>query len=70
MNANKFELVGESGTYVAVKIHANLNTSSLDGPSSMPGLPSYRLTDGRRLNFVDSATFEIVDTGEILKVRV
>ena len=67
---NSIDLKGVDGNYRAVKIHVNLNTSSLDDPSSTPGLPRYRLTDGRLLNKKDDNTFIIVKTGEELTLTI
>lgn len=62
-----FVLFSASGQrFNAVEEVSRINTGGLDGPSSIPGLSSFRLGDGRRLNKKDENTFEIVATGERL----
>lgn len=41
-----------------------INTSTLQGRDSIPGMPQYRLEDGRPLKAIDANTFEIVPSGE------
>jgi hypothetical protein len=45
-----------------------VNTSTLDGPEFISGIPSARLDDGTELVFVDAETYQNFQTGEILKL--
>lgn len=51
----------------AIVIHRRIDTSTLDGSSSIPGIATIRLLNGLHLNRIDDNTFEIVETGEIVK---
>ena len=38
-----------------------------DPGARIPGIKELRLPDGRRVNFKEQSTFEIVDTGKIIR---
>jgi hypothetical protein len=60
-------LYGEDGTHYRALVHqGRIDTSSMDGVSSIPGLKTIRLQDGTPLNYVDDETFKNVVTGELL----
>jgi hypothetical protein len=60
-------LYGEDGTQQRAFVHQErINTSSMDGVASIPGLKTIRLQDGTPLNYVDEQTFKNVATGELL----
>ena len=65
---NNFTLIDQTGRrYEAYELTSPIDTSNLSGRSSVGGLSSYRLADGRRLNKIDEATFLLVATGAELK---
>jgi|GEM_PF-3602190 len=60
-------LYAEDGTQYRALVHQErINTSSMDGVSSIPGMKSIRLQDGTPLNYVDNETFKNAVTGELL----
>ncbi len=62
-----FVLFSSAGQrFNAVEVTSRINTRGLDGPGSLQGLSSFRLSDRRDLNWVDEGTFEIAVTGERL----
>ena len=64
----EFTVKGTTSTYHAVEIGSSIDTSNFDGESSVRGLSSFRLTDGRALNYIDENMFLLVQTGEVLRV--
>lgn len=69
MRQNEIEAVSKDGTtYTIIETIPSRSTSDLGGKSSIDGLPSYRLADGRALNRnnEDPRKFTIVETGEEL----
>jgi hypothetical protein len=44
-----------------------INTSTLDGPSSLEGLPEIRTADGLAVNRLATGLYQVVKTGEILE---
>lgn len=64
---------GDGDKFLVVKYQKLTKIRNLDGSSSIDTDRShvlFRLNDGRRVNFIDSETFQIVDTDKIiLKVR-
>lgn len=66
-----FPAHGRDGRTYTVQIwRHHIDTSTLAGRSTTPGLKSARLADGRALNYIDPDTFEIVATGErIIRAR-
>lgn len=66
MDIERIETRGEDGRRVLVVMHRNrIDTSDLDGPSSIEGLAQYQLVDGKLVS-VDGDEFEVVATGEVL----
>jgi hypothetical protein len=70
--SDRFTLKDSKGkTYTALRIPGQkIETTTLSSTRRefIEGMPSYRLADGRALNHrADNDTFEIVQTGEILK---
>ncbi|MFM0256074.1 hypothetical protein [Paraburkholderia sediminicola] len=64
MVTEQFKAKDESGNVYQVVVHRNsINTSTLDGPGSLLGLPDFRLSDGRSLNRISENVFQIVQTG-------
>ena len=60
-------LYGEDGTrHPAFVNQERIDTSSMGGPSSIPGLKTVMLDDGTPLNYVDDSTFKNPVTGELL----
>lgn len=60
-------LFSEDGTRHRAYVHQDrISTSTLDGPSSIPGMKTCRLEDGTPLNYVDGNTFKNPITGELL----
>jgi hypothetical protein len=60
-------LYGKDGTRHRALVHQDrISTSSMDGPSSIPGLKTCNLEDGTPLNYVDENTFKNPITGELL----
>ena len=67
---NSFLVYKDDGTALRVLvIRSRVNTSTLDGPSSIEGLPQLQLEDGTPLNVIDENTFKIVTTGERVRRR-
>lgn len=58
------------GNAYRIQIHrSTINAGDLSNPhKQIEGLASYRLTNGGAINKRDEETFEIVATGELLKV--
>ena len=50
-----------------IESHSRINTSSLDGPGSMPGLPRYRLANGEAINVQGD---DFVDLDGLVYLRV
>ncbi len=60
-------LYADDGSQHRAFIHQErINTSSMDGVGSIPGLKTIRLADGTPLNYVDEQTFKNVATGQLL----
>lgn len=69
MDTDRIETRGEDGRRVLVfKAQSRIDTSDLDGPSSVEGPARFFLANGSVVNF-DGEHFEVVTTGETL-VRV
>ena len=65
---DSFLVYKDDGTALRVRvIRSRIDTSTLDGPSSIPGLSELRLDDGSPLNMIDENTFKIVVNGELVK---
>lgn len=66
MDTDRIETRGEDGRRVLVfKVRSRIDTSDLDGPSSVEGLARFVLANGSAVNF-DGEHFEVVATGETL----
>ena len=66
MGTESIETRGEDGRRVLViKIRSRIDTSDMDGDSSIEGAARHVLADGRVLN-VTKDGFEVVATGELL----
>lgn len=66
-----FWLYGKDGTRYRAHIYQDrINTSTLAGPSSVPGRKRVLLEDGSQLNYVDENTFKNVMTGELLVRKI
>jgi hypothetical protein len=50
-----------------IESHSRINTSSLDGRGSMPGLPRYRLANGEAVNVQGD---DFVDLDGLVYLRV
>lgn len=62
-------LYGEDGTrHRAFVSQERIDTSSMEGTSSIPGLKTCALEDGTPLNYVDEKTFKNPITGELLSL--
>jgi hypothetical protein len=62
-------LYGEDGTQHRAFVHQErIDTSSMGGVGSIPGMKTCRLANGMLLNYVDDQTFENVATGELLSL--
>jgi hypothetical protein len=62
-------LYGEDGTrHRAFVRQERIDTSSMDGTGSIPGLKTVTLEDGTPLNNVDEKTFKNPITGELLSL--
>ena len=68
-NSNSFTLSGSSGRYVAFERKSVIDTTGMgdDQRTSIPGVSSFHLADGRELNMKDEDTFVLVNSGEELK---
>ncbi len=56
--------------FILVEYHVTTTTQNLDGNTSIAQGKSpavLRLSDGRAVNFIDSETFQIVDTDQIIR---
>jgi len=51
----------------AIVICSQSDASTRDGRSSVPGNAEIRCLDGRHVNRLDDDTFEIVETGQIVR---
>ena len=61
---------GDGEKFSVVKYQKLTKIQNLDGSSSIDSDRShvlFRLNDGRRANFIDSETFQIVDTDQIIR---
>lgn len=60
---------GTSGvTYTVVEYQNFTRFTPISGaPQDVPGSKALLLSDGRHVNFIDSETFKIVATGEVIK---
>ena len=66
MDKDRIETRGEDGRRVLVlKVRSRIDTSDLDGPSSVDGPARFFLANGNVVNF-DGKHFEVVATGETL----
>lgn len=64
---DSFWLYGKNGRkHRAHTYQERIDTSSMSGRSSIPGMKVCRLNDGSPLNYKDENTYEIVTTGEIV----
>ncbi|MDR6447453.1 hypothetical protein J2794_003569 [Paraburkholderia terricola] len=64
MVTDQFKAKDDAGNVYQVVVHRNsINTSTLNGPGSLAGLPDFRLSDGRSLNRLSQDVFQIVQTG-------
>lgn len=59
-------LWGDGAPHRAYVEQERIPTSTMGGPSSIPGMKSCRLEDGTPLNYVDENTFKNPITGEVL----
>jgi hypothetical protein len=67
MITSRFRARGTSGVvYEVVCRQPEIDTSTLQGRDSLPGMPEYRLEDGWPLRVIDVDTFEIVESGQRL----
>jgi hypothetical protein len=63
--SERFLVYRKNGTSLYVNaIRSRIDTSTLDGRSSIEGLTTLRLDDGSPVNVIDENTFMIVVTGE------
>lgn len=69
--SDTFDAYDEAGNRYAIHVRRSyISTGDLSDPHGrIEGLPSYHLTSGEAVNRIDDETFEIVATGERLKVR-
>jgi len=60
-------LYSKDGTKHRAFVHQErIDTSSMDGAGSIPGVQTTKLDDGTPLNYVDENTFANPVTGELL----
>jgi len=65
----EFDAQSDSGKIYAVQIwQEEIDASSMSsGRKKILGMKQAMLSDGSHVNVIDSETFEIVDTGEIIR---
>lgn len=69
MAVRRLRAQAADGTAYMVICHwPEVGTTTPQGRDSLRGLPRYRLLDGQRLHQIDRETFEIVQTGQRLKL--
>jgi hypothetical protein len=65
---DKFKAQSDDGaTYTVHEFQEFVATGTKDGDDWIPGLKELKLNDGSRLNLIDENTFEIVQSGTILR---
>lgn len=58
----------DGNTYQIIVRQEIIGAASLDDPhAEVPGMKSVYLSDGSRVNRIDANTFEIIQTGTIIK---
>ena len=54
--------------YIIIQYQEYIDASSFDNPNAeIEGLKSLRTDDGLHVNFIDSKTFKVVETNEIVR---
>jgi hypothetical protein len=67
-DSDSFLVTKDDGTTLRVRvIRSRVDTSTMDGESSIPGLAQLRLDDGTPVNVIDENTYKIVSTGETVR---
>jgi hypothetical protein len=64
----QFKAYAEGGeTYTIHEYQEFIESHTMDGVHHIPGMKELRLNDGSRVTTIDENTFEIVQSGAILK---
>jgi hypothetical protein len=68
---NTFTVYGDDNAkYTIRQVHSRVDTATMEGESSIPGLSSLILVETEeRINMIDENTFKRVISGEILRRR-
>lgn len=68
MQSSRFIARSDSGKeYIIVKHQEYIQIDCCNSPQQLEGLFSYRTSNGDRVNCIDSETFQIVATNEIVR---
>jgi hypothetical protein len=70
MSQDSMTAFNDAGNAYKIHVHrSRIGAGNLDNPDeTVEGLASYRLTNGGAVNKVDDNTFQIVATGEVLRL--
>ena len=64
----RFRCVADDGSeHTIIEFQEMIDTSTLKGRELVPGIKSLRDSHGGPCNFIDDDTFEIVQTGQIVR---
>lgn len=65
---HRFRCLSDDGTCLTVIEHRHVAIVDVEGKTrSLPGARRLALSTGERVRYIDADTYEVVDTGEVLR---